>query len=233
MDEKIAHTTLAEKAYKEVRSGLISARFEPGDTLTIRHLAAKYGISMTPVREALQRLVAEKALEMQPNKSYRVPVLSMDRFNEVIRIRCALEGMAAELACPNIDARDLCALTVLVDKMDRAIKDKDFDTYKSYNEKFHFSLYESANAPLLLGMIGDLWVQVAPYFTSLFKRSAYLQKGNYWHKRILDALKTNDVQAVKAGIVGDINAAGNDLQKLLKATQAATRSSLPPTAALR
>ena len=107
MDAKIEHTTLAEKAYEKVRSGLISARFRPGEILTIRSLAAEYGISATPVREALQRLVAENALEMQPNKSYRVPVLSIERFEEVKRIRCALEAMAAELACPNMASRDL------------------------------------------------------------------------------------------------------------------------------
>ena len=216
MDAKIEHTTLAEKAYEKVRSGLISARFRPGEILTIRGLAAEYGISATPVREALQRLVAENALEMQPNKSYQVPVLSIERFEEVKRIRCALEPMAAELACPNMAARDLRALKSLVEKMDHAIGSKNIGNYTKYNEGFHFLIYESAGAPLLLAMIRDLWVQVAPFFTSLFDGSDYLSKGNYWHKEILRSLESQDVEAVKAGLKGDIDTAGHDLYRILE-----------------
>ncbi len=219
MEAKIKHTTLAEKAYEKIRSGLVSARFRPGETLTIRNLAAEYGISATPVREALQRLVAESALEMQPNKSYRVPVLSLERFEEVRRIRCALEAMAAELACPNITTQDLNTLGVLVDKMDQAIAEKNIRDYTSYNEKFHFLIYESAKAPLLLGIIRDLWTQVAPFFTSLFEGSDYLSRGNHWHKKIFEALKREDMEGVKASIAGDIDSAGNDLRKLLVNTK--------------
>lgn len=219
MEAKIEHTTLAEKAYEKVRSGLISARFSPGEILTIRNLAAEYGISATPVREALQRLVAENALEMQPNKSYRVPVLALERFEEVRRIRCALEAMAAELACPNITAQDLKTLRDLLDKMDRAIDEKKVKNYTLYNENFHFLIYESANSPLLLGMIRDLWTQVAPFFTSLFEGSNYLSRGNHWHRKILEALEREDVQGVKASIAGDIDSAGKDLRKLLEKTR--------------
>ncbi len=218
MKAKIEHTTLAEKAYEKIRSGLISARFRPGQILTIRNLAAEYGISATPVREALQRLVAENALEMQPNKSYRVPILLLERFEEVRRIRCALEAMAAELACPNITTQDLNTLRALVDKMDQAIEEKKVANYTVYNENFHFLIYESAQAPLLLGMIRDLWIQVAPFFTSLFEGSNYLSRGNHWHKKIFDALERKDVQGVKASIAGDIDSAGKDLRELLKKT---------------
>lgn len=216
MDAKIEHTTLAEKAYEKVRSGLISTRFRPGEILRIRNLAAEYGISATPVREALQRLVAENALEMQPNKSFKVPILSIERFEEVRRIRCALEAMAAELACPNIEKRDLTALNSLVEKMDRSIESINIDSYTLYNETFHFLIYEKADAPLLLSMIRDLWIQVAPFFTSLFEGSDYLSKGNHWHKMILDALEHKDVQRVMDGIAGDIETAGKDLRKILE-----------------
>lgn len=213
---KIEHTTLAEKAYEEIRSRLISARFRPGEFLTIRNLATEFGISATPVREALQRLVAENALEMQPNKSFKVPILELERFEEVRRIRCALEAMAAELAYPNISMQDLKTLENLVLKMDQAIERRDVKNYTQYNEQFHFLIYENSEAPLLLNMIRDLWIQVAPFFNSLFEESDYLAKGNHWHKIILKALKEKDADGVKSSITGDIETAGQDLRKILK-----------------
>ncbi len=216
MEERIEHTTLAEKAYEKVRSGLISARFEPGEILRIRSLAAEYGISATPVREALQRLVAENALELQPNKSFKVPVLSTARFEEVRRIRCALEPMAAELACPNITKQEMQILASLVEQMDRSIDNLNSADYTIQNEQFHFFIYERANSPLLLDMIRDLWVQVAPFFNRLFQGSDYLRNSNYWHKHIVDALRNGDVNEVSRGIFSDIETAGNELRLILE-----------------
>ncbi len=216
MEERIEHTTLSEKAYEKVRSGLISARFEPGEILRIRSLADEYGISATPVREALQRLVAENALELQPNKSFKVPVLSTARFEEVRRIRCALEPMAAELACPNFTEQDMKALASLVEQMDRSINKLNRADYTKQNEKFHFFIYERANSPLLLDMIRDLWVQVAPFFNRLFQGTDYLSNSNVWHKNIVYALESADVQEVKFGITSDIETAGNELRKILQ-----------------
>ena len=114
MEAKIEHTTLAEKAYAQLRSDLISAQFRPGESIKIRALADHYGISATPIREAMQRLAAENALEMQPNKSFQVPVLTVARFQEIRRVRIALEPMAAELAFEKLDERDLKTLDNLV-----------------------------------------------------------------------------------------------------------------------
>ena len=218
MQERIEHTTLAEKAYEKVRSGLISARFEPGEILRIRSLATEYGISATPVREALQRLVAENALELQPNKSFRVPVLSTARFEEVRRIRCALEPMAAELACANITTEDLATLVLLAEQMDHSIEHLNRADYTIQNEQFHFYVYEKANSPLLLDMIRDLWVQVAPFFNRLFQGPEYLSNSNYWHKQIVSALETADAQKVKFGVFSDIEAAGEELRAILQAS---------------
>ena len=90
---KIEHQTLNDRAYGEIRKGLISSRFQPGQVLVIRNLAEAYGISTTPVREALQRLVAERLLFLLPNRSIAVPSLSVEKFTELARIRCALEGL--------------------------------------------------------------------------------------------------------------------------------------------
>src|SRR5262249_61828889 len=93
---KLEYRTLNDRAYSALKKGLISGQFKPGQVLTIRQLAQRYGISATPVREALQRLVAEGALGMLRNRSVAVPGLTREKLLDLRHIRCLLEGHAGE-----------------------------------------------------------------------------------------------------------------------------------------
>ncbi len=118
---KLEHQQLNDRTYAALKGGLISGMFQPGQVLVIRTVAAGYGISPTPVREALQRLVAERLLTMQANRSIIVPPLSVDKFSELYRIRCALEGLAGELAAEHFHATDLIRIRKTVEAMDESI----------------------------------------------------------------------------------------------------------------
>jgi DNA-binding GntR family transcriptional regulator len=126
---KIEHQTLNDRAYAAIKKGLMSGQFKPGEVLTIRQLAHDYGISATPVREALQRLVAEHSLELLRNRSIAVPILTLDKFVELRRIRCLLEGLAAELATPHFRDSDLARLESTIVEIDRDINDKNAAGY--------------------------------------------------------------------------------------------------------
>ena len=168
---KIEHKTLNERAYEAIRSGLITSQFQPGQVLVIRTLADAYGISATPVREALHRLVGERLLTMLPNRSVAVPELSRDAFVELTEIRVALEGLCAELATPLIKPAAIKRLHGLVRDLQRSIEQRDIRAYVPLNQQLHFTIYEHAHAPRLLGLIQDLWSQVGPFLTKLFDRS--------------------------------------------------------------
>ncbi len=216
MDAKIEHTTLAEKAYAQLRSGLISARFCPGESIKVRELASLYGISTTPIREAVQRLVAENALEMQPNKSFRVPTLTVERFHEIRRIRVALEPLAAELSFEKLTRRDLRGMEDLVEDMDEATNRRNILDYTACNEQFHFLIYEKSDAPLLIGVIRDMWVLAAPYFSQLFEGSGYINRSNDWHEKILEAYRDQNMAAFSEGIRQDILLASKTLLDTLQ-----------------
>ena len=150
---KIEYRTLNDRAYEQIRKGLISGGFRSGQTLVIRSLADAYGISTTPVREALQRLVAERHLEVLPNRSIVVPLLSAERFLELFRIRRELEGLAGELACPRFRPQHLARLEAVVEAMDKTLTEDGGTGYQALNQKFHFAIYERAESPVLLTMI--------------------------------------------------------------------------------
>jgi DNA-binding GntR family transcriptional regulator len=208
---KLEHQTLNDRAYAALKKGLMSGQFRPGEVLPIRQLADDYGISVTPVREALQRLVAERGLEMLRNRSIAVPVLTHEKFAELRRVRCLLEGLAAEMATPHFRASDMDRLAHIIEEIDRNIADNDVAAYLRRNEKFHFLIYERARAPLTLQIIQDLWTQVGPFFNCLFEDSGYLREANDGHRKILAAIAKGDPDAVRESVVWDISEAADSL----------------------
>ena len=213
---KIEHSTLNDRAYQALKRGLISGSFRPGQALIIRNIADRYGISTTPVREALQRLVAERLLVMRPNRSIAVPLLSVGKFTELYRVRCALEGLAGELATEKIGTKEIRALHKMMADIDGTIGDRDSRGYLQLNQKFHFLIYERAESPLLLDLIQDRWGQVGPFFNELFEDTAYLPHANEQHVRIVAALERGDSKGVRESIVEDISTAAQSMMPRLR-----------------
>src|SRR5437899_6347861 len=103
-------TSLRRQVYDSLREALTAGRFIPGQKLTFRFIAGALGVSLTPVREALRRLVAEDGFEMQPNRSVRVPLMTRDKVLELRDIRIAVEGLAAEKAAAVATGRQVAKL---------------------------------------------------------------------------------------------------------------------------
>jgi len=212
---RLEHQTLNDRAYGALKKGLMSGQFKPGEVLTIRHIAAEYGISATPVREALQRLVAERALELQRNRSIGVPIPTLETFVELRRIRCLLEGLASELATPHFRSADIARLARIIEEIDVDIATYNPAGYLRRNEKFHFLIYERARSPQMLRIIQDLWTQVGPFFNSLFEDRSYLAEANDGHRKIIAAIRSGDPAAVRDAVVWDIGEAADSLMKRL------------------
>ncbi|TPJ15142.1 GntR family transcriptional regulator [Mesorhizobium sp. B2-5-9] len=204
---KLEHQTLNDRAYGALKQELISGGFSPGQILVIRKLAESFGISTTPIREALQRLVAERLLEMQNNRSIIVPLLSAPAFSELTRIRIAVEGLAGEMATSRMTESGLADIQAALADMQRAIEAQDATAYLALNEAFHFAIYEHAGAPILLNMIRDLWGRVGPYLKLLMRADRYIPQSNDAHRGIVAALEQRNGPAVRASLEEDISVA--------------------------
>ena len=111
---KINKGNLSEQVYDTIRASLMDGRYEPGARLTIASLANQLGVSITPVREAIFRLVTERALEMRAATSIQVRSLTASELREIQLIRHHLEGEAAAQAAVKISAEDLAELETLL-----------------------------------------------------------------------------------------------------------------------
>lgn len=205
--EHLQHKTLNDQAYAAIKQGLISGRFAPKQVLVLRNLAEAYGISTTPVREALQRLVGEGLLEMLPNRSIAVPDWDVAKFSELFRIRCELEGLAAELATPRITEAALSTLQALADAIDGALAEGRHKDYVALNQRFHFTIYRNAGSPRLLRIIENLWGEVGAYMNELFAYGGYGPVANKEHRAMLEGLAAGDARAVRDHLVADISVA--------------------------
>jgi DNA-binding GntR family transcriptional regulator len=204
---KLQRNTLNDEVYQQLKQAIIAGTILPGSAMTIRSLAASFGISPMPVREALRRLVAEHVLVMLPNRSVALPAFTRERFRELTRIRTSLEGLAAEEAAARIDRRTIDSMADINSRMEQKDAPNQSD-YLVLNREFHFSLYQSAGLPTLLSIIESLWLQAGPLL-NIQQRvySAANRTIQAHHRVLLKALRRGDGAAARSAIVSDIEEA--------------------------
>src|SRR3546814_2570389 len=117
----VKRENLSVKVYKQIREALINGQYEPGERLVIGELARAMGVSITPVREAIFRLISEQGLEMQAATAVYVPFLNSARLAEIQQIRFNLEGMEIGRAARKISPNELDDLTALQEDRKRDV----------------------------------------------------------------------------------------------------------------
>ncbi|AVO53274.1 GntR family transcriptional regulator [Ectopseudomonas mendocina] len=211
---------LQEQLYQRIREGLLAGRFQPGQALKIRDLAAQWGTSPMPVRAALQRLVAEGALEGEQQRSVRVPSMTRERYENIFQVRLALEGLAVELATPRLGSDDLALLRDCVRRMDVAIEQRQVQDYLNANSQFHLHLYGACGNPVLLRSIESLWLQIGPFFNRLFTGADLSLRLNDFHEDAFAAIEAGDAKAARHAMEQDLVYFARFLLNLLELEQA-------------
>jgi DNA-binding GntR family transcriptional regulator len=206
----IVHQTMAAKVYQDLREMIMSGQLQPGERLTLAGMAAALGTSVMPVREAINKLAADAALEILPNKSVRVPVLTRSRFEELIVVRLVVEGLAVETAASRINEEQLGRLAELEQAFCREIthSQPDVDQIIQINKQFHFTAYAAAQMPVLSSLIEGLWLRIGPVLNLDFRNSRSRRRSDLpsvtAHHALLAALRAGDGAAARAALTLDI-----------------------------
>lgn len=186
--------------------------YRPGQKVTIRALASALGTSVMPVREALRQLATEGALDILPNRTVQVPVLTKDRLSEITNIRVRLEGLAARHAALRMGEQEIEALEHLQIEMAAARDRRDFRAYMAANELFHFEIYRGAGQPRLLRLIESMWLQCGPFMHVLQPSMRGIDR----HTAAIDAIRARDCEAAEKAIIQDIERAARHLEAMLE-----------------
>lgn len=205
MDEvPLIRESLNGQAYARLCRDLKAGRFAPGEKLKLRDIAAEMGISPTPVREALARLISEQALEQMGHHSVRVPVMSEARFAEVRELRLLLEGRAASHAAAQAGAADVQRLELLHEQMAQRRDAGDPAGELLAAEQFHMALYALAGMPVLQRMIEGLWLQCGPLMRALPTHALAQPRKQHPHHRVLRGLRKNDAETARQGVEEEV-----------------------------
>ena len=186
--------TVTDYVVDAIRKGILTGDYSLGEKLDQKLLAEKLGVSIIPVREGLRQLEAEGLIRLVPRRGAFVVELSITELKEIYLIREVLEGLAAELAVPNLDSSAFNQLESLLGQMEEATAQQDFSRLLELNRAFHFTIYESSRCPLLLQIIASLWDR-----SSLCRRVYLYLPGRAYqalaeHKEIYQASKQGDAQ---------------------------------------
>jgi DNA-binding GntR family transcriptional regulator len=197
-DTADAGDTTQNRAYRALKTAVLSGRFHPGTPVTLAMLSEMLGTSDMPVREALKRLTAEGAFEATPNRSARVPVLSAGAVKQILDLRVELEGRAAAEAADHMSKRHIDQLLALDAAMAQALNARDLPRYVQLNMEFHFSIYRTAGNEPLLALIEALWLRMAPLVAFNLTRAENVRNipfdaaGRAHHANIIDAFRAHD-----------------------------------------
>ena len=214
---QITRESVSQQAYMALRNSLMRSRLKPGQKLIARQVADELGISVTPVRESLLRLVSEHALNIDDRGTVVVPTLALERCVEIRDLRMVLEGEGAARAALTATAREIDELMLIHERYVETERNNNFAMALTENENFHFGLCRLAKSPVLFRMVENLWMQFGPILSYLYdgkERPFHGQK--HGHVLALDALRKRDPALARQAISQDILVGGKALLEKLQ-----------------
>lgn len=192
-----------ERVYRSLRQQIMHGEIAPGQSLTLRGLARRYEVSMTPAREALRRLAAEGAVMLSSSGRVSTPDLSTERIEELATLRTLIETELATRALPRAHMALIERLqTINMANAEAAVK-RDAVAYIRTNLEFHRTLYLRAQAPAMLAVAETVWLQLGPTMRAVYSR---LNRSDppQTHRMILAALKAGDEPALRLAVRTDV-----------------------------
>jgi len=175
-----------------LRELIISGDLKPGEQLRQRDLAERFGVSVTPVREALRWLESEGLVKYDAHKGSTVVQAEAGATREKYQIRAVLEGLAASLAAPKISDEDIRELESYNEQL--ADADLNPSQINDLNRTLHFRVYEMAGSPLLLALMRLLWHSFPQGPQVARPRDESVAD----HKQLIEALRDRDAARAQA-----------------------------------
>jgi DNA-binding GntR family transcriptional regulator len=201
--------TLSAGVLATLRGQLVAGQLAPGDRLSLRTLALRLGVSMQPVRDAVARLVAERALEVTPKRAVQVPLMSASQFRELTTIRLGVEGFAAEQAAQRRGGAERAALRrhEAAFRRESERRRPDIDAAIVANANLHFAVYRAAGMPALTAIIEGLWLRIGPVLNLDMRGGAdRLASGVAvrCHAELVSAIEGGDAATARRVLLEDI-----------------------------
>jgi DNA-binding GntR family transcriptional regulator len=221
-NEILRKRSLTDEVYDYLYDKIIAGKFSAGDWLRQEDISTQLGVSQTPVREALDRLVASGLAERVPYRGVRVPKLEPKEIIDAFIMRLVLENLAVRISAKIIQPDEVKTLSDIVEKTKNLLSLVDMSELRQLNKEFHSGIVDSARSPLL-SKLYEMATNSFPdwmLYEYMFRHPELLQislKREYLeHKAIIDALTSNDPQAASYQVTNHIRNLGNEIEMYLE-----------------
>lgn len=220
------YSSLHGKVIEELRHAILSRRLKPGERLVEGRLAAEFGVSRNPVREAIRVLASEGLIELTARRSASVVTMTEEEARETIEVRALLEGQNARLAARRHDKEIIKRVKAVLKKGTEAVAAKRYDQLADLNQQFHFELAAAGQNRLLADLLRRLRERTA----MLFAPTDPARQARSWdeHAGILRAIIEGDERAAATLAAEHVMRAGIDFLAGLHAPDDSFWSAIEP-----
>ncbi|HKJ94686.1 MAG TPA: GntR family transcriptional regulator [Gammaproteobacteria bacterium] len=171
---------------------IINGRLAPGERLDPETLGSRFGVSRTPVREAIQQLAASGLVTVVPKRGTFVAEIGLTQLIEMFEVMAELEGMCGRLAARRISPQEAAALREALEGCRRAQEAGDSDDYYYENEGFHHRIYEASHNGFLATEANNLHMRLKPYRRLQLRVKHRTRRSLQEHEAIVEALLAGD-----------------------------------------
>ena len=182
----------ADKLISDIRKEVSSGILKPGDQLEVTALAERFGVSRTPIREAIRTLVESGVLETRPRKGSFVRVLSAKQLLDLFQVAAELEGMACRLAALSLTKENVEAIESGLAKCTQAAEFQNNVEYAMANLDFHTAIHNASGNDWLIEQLRQLQINLNSYRTMPYEIRGRLKKSTDEHKIICDTILSGD-----------------------------------------
>lgn len=196
MTVTMRRTTAPEAVLIALRGDVMRGHLGPGEQIVQETLAERYGVSRSPLREALKILEGEGLVTYHPHRGYFVTELSVDDLLEVYRLRQVLEAEALTAAVEHLTTEDCQDIGSIASEVERAMATGDLVAITEANRRFHFALFEASRMPRLVRLLRQLWDATDAYRTVYFAEEGNRAKVAAEHRAMVAAIDARDADAL-------------------------------------
>jgi DNA-binding GntR family transcriptional regulator len=187
-----------------IREKILAGTYAPGSRLILGRLAADHGVSFIPIREALQRLEAERLVKNEQNRGARVAEISIADMRDIYETRVVLEQHAVRLAIPKLTDENLRDAGAALDRMEeRFAADRQAEAYQAH-QAFHFALYEPAGSAWTMHVIRQLWAAAERYVRLAAGVRPAPDLFVAEHRQIFDAVVGGEVEEAVESLIANL-----------------------------
>src|SRR5690625_2808621 len=187
--------TRADTVRIRLTEEIVTGTLLPGARLDETSLAERFGVSRTPIREALRQLAASGLIESRPRQGAIVAQISIKEMVDLFEIMAELEGIAGRLAARRMTDSERKELDQLVKDFEPYAKKNDRDKHQIMNRQFHFSIYNGSHNKYLITQATALYNRLTPYRLYELNRSGEVLRNYIEHTRIVDAIINREADA--------------------------------------